>query len=40
MIKTRKMTESEIPDIWTIDRREVIENIYYFRDDKLVDSQV
>jgi len=36
MIKTRKMTESEIPDIWTIDRREVIENIYYFRDDKLV----
>lgn len=36
MLTIRKLTHSELPSIWTIDRAEVIENIYYFRDGKLV----
>ena len=32
----RNLTKNELPSIWTIDRREVIENIYYLRDGKLV----
>ena len=36
MINIRPLTRAELPLIWTIDRSEVIENIYYFRDGKLV----
>lgn len=36
MIEIRNLAEKELPNIWTIDRREVIDNIYYFRDGKLV----
>ena len=32
----RELTRSEIPNIWTIDRSEVIDNVYYLRDGKLV----
>lgn len=32
----RAMTRDEIPTIWNIDRREVIEHIYYLRDGALV----
>ena len=32
----RPIQRGEIPLIWQIDRREVIENIYYLREDKLV----
>jgi len=32
----RLLQREEIPLIWQIDRREVIENIYYLRDEKLV----
>ena len=35
-MKIRKLTRSDIPNIWTIDRAEVIDNIYYFRNGKLV----
>ena len=35
-MKIRKLTRSEIPAIWNIDRAEVIDNIYYFRNGKLV----
>ena len=35
MIKIRQLAQNELPLIWTIDRAEVIENIYYFRDAKL-----
>ena len=35
-MKIRPLTRSEIPYIWQIDRREVINNIYYLRDGKLV----
>jgi len=35
-MKIRELTRSEVPYIWQIDRREVIENIYYLRDEKLV----
>ena len=36
MINIRKLTHPELPLIWTIDRAEVIDNIYYFREGKLV----
>ena len=36
MIEIRKLKENELPEIWTIDRREMIENIYYYREGKLV----
>ncbi len=36
MIKIRKLTQPELPFIWTIDRAEIINHIYYFRDGKLV----
>ena len=36
MITIRQLTRPELPAIWTIDRSEVIDNIYYFRDGKLV----
>lgn len=35
-MKIRELTRSEIPYIWQIDRSEVIDNIYYLRDGKLV----
>jgi predicted N-acetyltransferase YhbS len=35
-IHIRFLQREEIPFIWQIDRREVIENIYYLRDGKLV----
>jgi len=35
-MKTRELTRSEVPYIWQVDRREVIENIYYLIDGKLV----
>jgi len=35
-MKIRHLTRSEIPYIWRIDRREVIDNIYYLRDGKLI----
>ena len=31
----RPLQRAELPLIWQIDRREVIENIYYLRDGKL-----
>lgn len=36
MTNIRKLAEEELPLIWTIDRAEVIENIYYFRNEELV----
>ena len=36
MIKFRILTQNELPLIWTIDRAEVIDNVYYFRDGKLI----
>jgi len=36
MIEVRELKENELPDIWAIDRREVVENIYYFRNGELV----
>lgn len=36
MLNIRKLTLPELPLIWTIDRREVVDNIYYIRDGKLV----
>jgi len=35
-MKIRELTRSEIPYIWQIDRSEIIDNIYYLRDGKLV----
>lgn len=35
-MKIRKLTRSEVPYIWQINRREVIENFYYLKDGKLV----
>ena len=35
-MKIRLLTRSEVPYIWQIDRREVIENVYYLNDGKLV----
>lgn len=35
-VNIRLLHRDEIPLIWQIDRREVIENIYYLRDGKLV----
>jgi predicted N-acetyltransferase YhbS len=35
-MRIRPLTRSEIPYIWQIDRSEVIDNIYYLRDGKLV----
>lgn len=35
-MKIRGLTRSEVPYIWQIDRREVIENIYYLDNGKLV----
>ena len=35
-MKIRLLQRDEIPLIWQIDRREVIDNIYYLRDGKLV----
>ena len=32
----RFLERAEIPLVWQIDRREVIENIYYMRDEKLI----
>ena len=36
MINTRPLAEKELPLIWTINRAEVIDNIYYLRDGELV----
>jgi GNAT superfamily N-acetyltransferase len=36
MINIRKLIHPELPLIWTIDRAEVIDNVYHFRDGKLV----
>jgi GNAT superfamily N-acetyltransferase len=36
MIKIRQLTHAELPLIWSIDRAEVIDNIYYMRKGKLV----
>lgn len=36
MVEIRKLTHPELPSIWTIDRAEIIDNIYYIRDGKLV----
>jgi predicted N-acetyltransferase YhbS len=36
MITTRELLRNEIPQIWRIDRREVIENVYYFENGELV----
>ncbi|MBT3337485.1 MAG: GNAT family N-acetyltransferase [Anaerolineae bacterium] len=36
MIKIRQLSQDELPNIWTIDRAEIIENIYYFREGQLV----
>ena len=35
-MKIRELTRSEVPYIWQIDRREVIENIYYLNNEKLI----
>jgi predicted N-acetyltransferase YhbS len=35
-MKIRKLTRSEIPYVWQIDRSEVIDNIYYLREGQLV----
>ena len=35
-MKIRELTRSEVPYIWQIDRREVIENIYYLKGGKLI----
>jgi predicted N-acetyltransferase YhbS len=35
-MKIRELTRSEVPYIWQINRRELIENIYYLEDGKLV----
>jgi predicted N-acetyltransferase YhbS len=35
-MKIRNLTRDEIPNIWQIDRSEVIENVYYIRGGKLV----
>ena len=35
-MKIRELTRDEIPSIWQIDRSEIINNIYYLRDGKLV----
>ncbi len=32
----RFLQREEIPQIWQIDRREIVENVYYFEDGKLV----
>ncbi len=36
MIQIRQLTHPELPLIWTIDRAELIDNIYHFRDGELV----
>lgn len=36
MITTRELRRDEIEQVWKIDRREVIENVYYLEDDALV----
>ncbi len=36
MIKIRNLTKNELPNIWEIDRSEVIDNVYYFRDGELI----
>lgn len=36
MLNIRKLTKDELPLIWTINRAEVIDNIYYIRDGELV----
>jgi predicted N-acetyltransferase YhbS len=36
MMKTRLLSRAEVPYVWQIDRSEVINNIYYLRDGKLV----
>jgi predicted N-acetyltransferase YhbS len=36
MMNLRLLQHDEIPLIWQIDRREVIDNVYYLRDGKLV----
>ena len=35
-MQIRELTRDEIPDIWKIDRSEVIDNIYYLRNGQLV----
>ena len=35
-MKIRELTRSEVPYIWQIDRREIIDNVYHLRDGKLV----
>ncbi|MGD8406731.1 MAG: GNAT family N-acetyltransferase [Anaerolineales bacterium] len=35
-MKIRELTRSEVPYVWQIDRREVIEHIYYLKNGKLV----
>jgi len=36
MITTRKLLREEIDQIWSIDRREIIDNIYYYENGALV----
>jgi predicted N-acetyltransferase YhbS len=36
MLTTRELTRDEVQQIWTIDRREVIDNVYYFENGSLV----
>jgi predicted N-acetyltransferase YhbS len=36
VITTRELLRNEIPQIWNIDHREVIENVYYFENGRLV----
>lgn len=36
MITFRNLSRAEIPQIWTIDRSEIIENIYYYENGALV----
>jgi predicted N-acetyltransferase YhbS len=35
-MKIRELTRAEVPYVWQINRREVIENIYYVEDEKLI----
>ena len=35
-MKIRELTRAEVPYIWQVDRRELIENVYYLEEGKLV----
>ncbi|MCP4141408.1 MAG: GNAT family N-acetyltransferase [Chloroflexi bacterium] len=39
MIKIRKLKKNELPNIWEIDRAEVVENVYHFLNGELVLEQ-